>query len=152
MNPRWLIRALCRFADGSMRRTLSSSWTPFYKLFPLFLWVYGLFWLAYDPRNVSLRKTILYFLVAGFASWWVGLYKRVSIEGDTLFVSNYIKEIRVPLADVERVKGPDLSTAHEIAIVLRAPSALGRKIRFAPKTFQAREIANDLRERAKVGD
>ena len=111
------------------------------------MWGYGLFWLSYDTRKLDFGAWLAFFLFAGFCSWRTGFYKRVAVEGDTLYVSNYLKEVHIPLAEVQKVDGPDRTSAREIALTLRRRSEFGGRIRFTPKLFEAKEIADELRSR-----
>lgn len=89
-------------------------------------------------------------LVGTVAFRVLGGLKRVFLKGDRLAVSNYLKEIEIPLSDVERVSGPENSSHRRIAIQLRTPSSFGDEIVFMPPLFGAREAADALRSRAKV--
>jgi hypothetical protein len=111
------------------------------------MWGYGLFWLSYDSRKLDYGAWLAFFLFAGFCSWLMGFYKRLAVEGDTLYVSNYLKEVRIPLADVEKIDGPDLTSARAITLTLRCRSEFGGRVRFTPKLFEAKEIADELRRR-----
>jgi hypothetical protein len=95
-----------------MARQLSSSWTWFNKFVfpPIWIGIFGsgvvgLFLSPGDGRSGDLRWPVTAVLIAGvsFLYWAVMRLKRVTLEGGTLSVSNYLREIHVPLCDVERV-------------------------------------------------
>ena len=133
-----------------MRRTLSSSITPFYKLIPVLIWCVGLFRLSYDFPKLDYPAWLAFLLFASFVSWLLGFYKRVAIEGDTLYVSNYLKEVSIPLTEVQKVDGPDRTSAKEITLTLRDRSEFGGRIRFTPRLSEAREIADELKRLVAV--
>jgi hypothetical protein len=90
---------------------------------------------------------VVLFLVSGgtFAFWMLGGLKRVFLKGDSLLVSDYLKEVEIPLSNVGHISGPENSSHRRIAIHLHTPSAFGDKIVFMPPLFMAREIADELR-------
>lgn len=90
------------------------------------------------------------FIIFGLASSifvhiMAGSLKRVVIKGDTLLVSNYLKEIAIPLSQVRYVDGPDWSSLRRITLVLREPSEFGEEIVFAPDVLDAGEVARELK-------
>ncbi len=136
----------------------------FWKLFPV-AWVspfligaIRLFWewltLPGGAKSpfADFNPLILLFPILGgtFAFWMLGGLKRVFLKGDSLLVSNYLKEVEIPLSDVEHVSGPENSSHRRIAIHLRSPSAFGNKIVFMPPLFGAREVADELKRWAEV--
>jgi len=73
--------------------------------------------------------------------------KKVSLSGDTLFVSNYREEIVIQLSQISRVSGPDWTGLRRITLQLHQSSAFGRKIVFAGRFLSAGKIARELRRR-----
>jgi hypothetical protein len=137
--------------DATTRRPLSSRWTFVQKwLFP-FVWITGFgfvtFLLVRHPEMVVFNG------VAGGASptagrlfvgaWVAGTafvvasvwrVKRVCIEGDDLLVSNYLREIRVPLASVRDVRIQPLPLGTVVTVEFNPPTPLGRRIRFSARS------------------
>lgn len=135
-----------------MKRRLSSIITPFYKAFPFLLVLYGLFWLIYDFQEsvASLGGFILYFLVCAVCWFFTFRWKSVSLKGDVLSVSNYLKRREIPLANLERVDASSWwwgSNPRTITIRLKSPSEFGDRIVFVPRLagLEAGEIADELR-------
>ncbi len=56
--------------------------------------------------------------------------KLVRVEGDALLISNYLREIRVPLADVVYVRRSFFPHAGGVRVGFRAPTPFGNKITF----------------------
>ncbi len=93
---------------------------------------------------------LVVFIIFGLASSIfvhiiAGSLKRVVIKGDTLLISNYLKEISIPLSQVRYVDGPDWSSLRRITLVLREPSEFGEEIVFAPDVLDAGEVARELK-------
>lgn len=58
--------------------------------------------------------------------------KHVSVDEHFLYVTNYFKEIVIPLAEVERVTYFGFGYSRTVTLHLRAPSEFGRRIKFRP--------------------
>ena len=127
-------------------RTLSSGQTVLLKfLFPVF-WIGGFglgtiaLWLAPSharggPSPVETKWVFLaaWILGTAFILWIsVGL-KRVRLDGDTLYISNYMREIGVPLGLVELVSENRWINVRPVTIQFRQPTEFGDKITFIPK-------------------
>lgn len=147
-----------------MRRRLSTTLTLFWRAFAAawmtyftLLSAYGVWgWLtssgdAGPPfRGGRLIALIIFGLASGiFVQVLAGSLKRVVIEGDKLLVSNYLKEVEVPLSQVRHVDGPDWSSLRRITLVLREPSEFGEEITFAPGVLEAGEVARALKCRVE---
>ena len=133
-----------------MRRRLSSALTPVYKLVFLLVVSYGLYSLTRDFRNVSLSP--LLFLSLWCAIWCAvtSRWKSVYLEGDALYVSNYLKEIRIPLAEVRGVEASSFMRPRTVIVTLKSPSEFGKRIVFVPSEagFGASEVVQELRRLA----
>ena len=71
-------------------------------------------------------------MVAGFAALTWRL-KRVRVEDDALLVSNFRREVRVPLRDVVGVRQRLFPVAGSITIDLARETPFGREITFFPQ-------------------
>jgi hypothetical protein len=60
--------------------------------------------------------------------------KRVRMDDQALYVSNYLREIRVPFADVQEVTQRGWLNARWVTVMLWRESQLGRRIVFLPET------------------
>ena len=79
----------------------------------------------------------------------------VSVDDDFLYVSNYSKEISIPLSDIEKVTEVVRVRGHPVTIHLKTPSAFGSKIVFTPKSygfrlFSANPLVAELNELAET--
>jgi len=73
--------------------------------------------------------------------------KRIYIDNDFLYVSNYLREIKIPLSEVRNVDEPDFSSHRRVLIWLHSPTEFGNKIVFMPPLFRAKETVERLRQR-----
>ena len=120
--------------------TLSSRLTFITKtVFPA-CWIVGfgavtaLFW-AGSGLRAETGWLFLFAWIAGAISflWWCIPLKKVRVDGDELHVSNFRKEIVVPLTFIESVTENRWVNVHPVTIHFRGDTEFGRKIAFMPK-------------------
>jgi hypothetical protein len=145
-------------------RTISSRRTPFAR-FAWMLWFGGLgggtlgLWLgsfAANPPPAPMKWIFLVLWVLGTASFWwlLGSVKKVRLDATALHVSDYRREIAVPLAEIESVSENWWMSHHPVTLHLRHDTPFGRKITFIP-TFRllpfwrTHPIVNELRRLAR---
>ena len=134
-----------------MRRTISSAQTFFLKVvFPVF-WV-GVFVgstvllladfpgfrdSAGQPVPAGTKWAMSLASVIGTAAiyWFCIRLKRVELDRNALYVSNYLKEIAVPLRDVEEITENRWVNTHPITVRFRRDTGFGTSIVFTP-TFR----------------
>ena len=145
-------------------RTLSSAWTFFYKfVFPT-VWIGGfavgtlLMFTAADSfeGGGDVCEMRWYFLTAivlgGAAIYWSCMrLKKVTLDGDVLLISNFRKEIAIPLLDLERVSGSIFMHPELVWLHFRRPTEFGTKIVFMGKSrfsfgFTRHPIVKELGE------
>jgi hypothetical protein len=138
---------------------LSSSTTFFWKfiftgLFVGFI-IYANGQLLWDwlmaPESFVLYKNpfgILFFIPFAVFIWWMlAPLKRVYIDNDFLYVSNYLRKIKIPLSEVRHIDKSENSSHRRVFIWLSSPSEFGDVIVFMPKLFQAKKTVEQLRQR-----
>lgn len=77
--------------------------------------------------------------------------KKVAVDDRHLYVSNFVREIAIPLADIESVSESWLIQPKLIYIGLKAESLFGRTIVFAPPVrlfsqFRHHPVADELKQ------
>ncbi|HEX8557993.1 MAG TPA: hypothetical protein VF668_07835 [Pyrinomonadaceae bacterium] len=88
-----------------MKRRLSSIINPFYKFAPLAMLGYWLFVVTDDYRAVGgLPMAVIFLLLLGILAKLASRLKKVYLAEDTLYVSNYLRQIRIPLSEVASVE------------------------------------------------
>jgi hypothetical protein len=100
---------------------------------------------------------LLWVTGAWIACWYSFLLKHVSVDDTCLYVKNYLREVAIPLTDVERVTYFGLGNIRQVTIHLRSPSAFGQRIWFAPpyhSFFGIDEppVVEELRKLARVNN
>jgi hypothetical protein len=131
-----------------MRRGLSSQTTILWSYVLPTLLIVGLFfallmcWLGKitgkDGEPLSLEVlcvfTLMWALVIVGLVRALGFLKRVEVDDDALYVSNYTTEVRIPLSEVTVVResggGKSLT---RVSIGFANPSAFGESIEFLPR-------------------
>jgi hypothetical protein len=86
-------------------------------------------------------------------SLWFGTrLKSVKLDDEALYVSNFRREIRVPLTEIDTVAVEGWSTSQVVAITFRSDTAFGRKIVFMPQlrfmTFSKPPVVGELQQLA----
>jgi len=131
-------------------------------IFPVF-WITGTgfgivaMFFAGEGKNAppKLMFLLVWISVIAFIYWTCMILKAVSVDDDFLYVSNYIKEISIPLSNIEDVTENKWINIHPVTIHLKSPSEFGDKIIFMPKVrvfafFSSHPVVAELRELARV--
>lgn len=115
-----------------MKRKISSGQTFYSKVLgvPIVL-AYLFFWLL--RGGIDLPFLIMMLAIWGISLWSCVKLKRVSIDDDYLYVTNFLKGIVVPLSEIEEVKQNKWYQSKFVKIKLRHPTEFGSEILFMPK-------------------
>ena len=146
-----------------MRRRLSSLQTVLMKIiFPAIwipLWGFGTLMLILDGLqggDPAVKWIFLFIWVAGsaFIYWSCIRLKEVSVDDNFLYVSNYLKEVPIPLSAIYDVTENVWINTHPVTIHLNSPSEFGDKIIFMPKIrffsfFNSHPVVNELKQLAR---
>jgi hypothetical protein len=147
-------------------RTLSSAQTCWMKfVFPT-MWIsmfglgtLGLFLGAFrGPDNTPPPEGMKWGFLAAwlvgttFIYWGCARLKRVRVEDSSIYVSNYLKEIRIPFDAVVDVTENRWINIHPVTIHLRSATDFGDRITFMPKIrifgWRSHPVVAELRELA----
>ena len=132
-----------------MKKRLSSVLTFPYKLLVSFLGAYLVYLTIFKFSDMSFIGLILGYAGVLMLYLLIGTYKRVCIDEEWLYVSNYFREERIPLNSIQRVNGPSRwSSIPSIELTLDHQSGFGQTVRFSPPYFDASAIAEELRHRS----
>lgn len=128
-------------------RALSSDWTFFYKFALPVIWIGGFagstlaMFIASDSfkGDGDIREFRMVFLVmttlGSVALYWFCMrLKKVRLKEGTLLISNFRKEVKIPLRDVERVSGSILMHPELVWLRFRRSTELGTKVVFMAKS------------------
>jgi hypothetical protein len=147
-------------SQSNTRRRLSSLQTFFTKfIFPAFwLTLWGVFTIAtFLGRMAGANdkgKWILpvtWFVGAGFLYWFCGRLKKVSVDENFLYVSNYFKELAIPLSEIFDVTENRWVNTNSVTIHFARPTEFGSKIVFMPTIrvfgfFSSHPVVEELQE------
>ena len=135
-----------------MKRQLSSKQTFLLKI--ILPSVFITMWLAmtlaiiFTARKDELLPLVFIFpalAVFGTAAMYFSVmkYKKVAVDGRFLYVSNYRKEITIPVSEIADVTEVKWIRTRPITIHLKNDSEFGRKIVFTPKLDGFRIFADN---------
>lgn len=129
-----------------MKYRISSVLTVSYKLVGLLLIAHSFSLMFFFYNSVNVLLSFLYCILSIPAYKWIASYKKVSVSKNGLYISNLWKEIHIPFSTIESVTNPANIATAQVTIILFDLSPFGKKIRFAPKFFQAKTIAKKLQK------
>ncbi|HMS39915.1 MAG TPA: hypothetical protein PKE69_06805 [Pyrinomonadaceae bacterium] len=145
-----------------MKRELSSKQTFFLKIIlPIFFTVIftaAILVIIVSSKKGEILPLIIIFPLIGligiFSMYFTVMrYKKVSVDERFLYVSNYRKEIKIPVSSIADVTETKWVRTRPITIHLKNDSEFGRKIIFTPKMngfriFADNPIVAELKESA----
>jgi len=156
-----------------MIQPISSSLTFFYK------WIFSCVWIAlfgvgiismllarnhFHDRLGSLPPSeirwqfLAFWIIGSLFIWWFCIrLKRIRLDDKTLYISNYFKEIRVPLENVAGVSENRWINTHLVTLVFKNKTQYGISVVFMPTVrwisfFSSHPVVSEIRvavERAR---
>jgi hypothetical protein len=132
-----------------MKIIFPAFWIPLWGFFVLIMFVGPL-----EGAATPSKWLFLFVWVAGsgFTYWSCIRLKEVSVDDDFPYVSNYLKEVSIPLSEIYDVTDNLWINIHPVTIHLKSPSEFGDKIVFMPTVrFFGRgshPVVNELKELA----
>ena len=127
-------------------RTLSSAqtflskfvfpavWITGFGIATLSMWINPIAGHSANAASGDMRTQFLGFWIAGsaFILWLSAGLKRVRIDREFLYVSNYRREIAIPLSQIREVTENRWINTHPVTIHFRTITEFGVKITFMP--------------------
>lgn len=123
-----------------MNQEISSMLTIFYKFIePLFgvTIVVAFLFGGFFPQDIPIvGKSVFLTIVIGssiamcFFSWPL---KKVTLEGETLLISDYFKDTKVPISNIVKVEESYAFMRRRIILYFKEPCQFGERIVFVPK-------------------
>ncbi len=86
--------------------------------------------------------------------WWSYRLKWVAVDGDSIYISDYVREVKLPLASIIEVRENRWLKSHLVSIQLGAETPWGSTIRFMPKirlltpNWVSHPVVEELRDMA----
>jgi len=135
-----------------MKVMFPAVWIPLFGLGPLMMFLGGV-----EGADAPAKWIFLVAWVAGsiFIYWSCIRLKEVRVDDDFLYVSNYLKEITIPLSEIFDVRENIWVNIHPVTIQLKSPSEFGDKIVFMPTVrffglFSSHPVVSELKELARA--
>lgn len=99
---------------------------------------------------IKYQFLFMWFLGTAFILWYCTGLKKVNMDSKNLYVSNYFKEIIIPLSEMSAVDENRWINIHPVTIHLKSESEFGKKIVFMPSSrmfgfFSSHPIVSELR-------
>ena len=144
-----------------MIRTLSSAQTFLVKYLLSALWIVGfgagLIFLfvkgsSFQDRSLSEEqwKWLVAWIFGSVLIWWFCIrLKRVRMDDEALYISNYLVEIRVPLQNVVDISENRWVNSHPVTLKFQGKTRFGSSIVFMPKMpwfalFRSHPVVNEI--------
>jgi hypothetical protein len=138
-----------------MKKQLSSDTTVFWKYVFPGVWIpcMGIGAIAAVCQAMKEPGWSLFLLVwiiaSGYLIWFARSLKFVSIDDDFLYVSQFRKQIQIPLIHIQHIKENFWANPKLITLTLNHPSEFGTKIVFVPPrlgfaAFRSHPIVRDI--------
>jgi hypothetical protein len=122
-----------------MRREISSTSIIAYRVItPVLCICSGAIFAVVALYNIAKQPTFLlvcfavWLVVSAYIIWFALNLKAVDIDDGFLYVSNYRKEIEIPLSQIESVHENFMERPKLITLKLSEPSEFGKEIAFIP--------------------
>ena len=106
-------------------------WTAFFLAFTIAIWTLDVGRFAGIPIQ-SFRIGMIFFLLAGigFFYWTVLRLKRVEMDKDVVFVTNYFKHAKYPWSNIENIEERNFSLFRTVHITFKQAGIFGKKVTF----------------------
>ena len=139
--------------SNSMKKTLSSPLLTFFQKFIFApIWIggfgFGVLGLLKTGREEGWGFLIAWIVGSIFIYFYSIRLKKVQIDEQNIYISNYIKSISVPISAISRIDENIFLSGHPIFIKLKDKTPLGKVIVFNPKGgyyFRSHPVADELR-------
>jgi hypothetical protein len=142
-------------------QTISTNLTLFLKIFIPVFWMifFGAFTVGTFVQDIAsgpflpgtFRWVALLFFAAGSTLLYFTLMplKRVEMDLDYMYVSNYFKTLRYPYPSIDKIKERDWLLFHTVHVRLREPGSFGQDIVFLCRGKKLTRYLNSHPEVAK---
>ena len=106
------------------------------------------------PEAMKWSFLAVWIVGTAFIYWGCARLKRVRIDESAIYVSNYLKEIRIPFDDIAHVTENRWINIHPVTVHFRSATAFGDRIVFMPKIrifgWRSHPVVGGLRALAHV--
>lgn len=134
-----------------MKFVFPAMWIPVFGFAVVMMFLGGI-----KSEDFLAKWAFLFVWLVGIAiiCWSCVRLKDVSVDENFLYVSNYFKEVSIPLSEIYDVTENVWVNIHPVTIHLKSPSDFGDKIVFMPKHrvfafFGSHPVVNQLKKLAR---
>lgn len=85
------------------------------------------------PAELKWFILMIWIVVTAFLYWSCVRLKKVRVDASAIYVSNYLKEIRIPFEAIAEVSENRWLNIHPVTIYVRSRSPFGDQVVFMPK-------------------
>jgi hypothetical protein len=121
-----------------MKYVFSAFWIIMFGLGTLSIWGDDAAFAEpeHNPFPLPVRWVFLLGWIVGTVLIYalVGRLKRVATDGTTLWISNYLREIEIPLGDVVDISENRWTNPRQVIVRMRYDRGFGERIRFMPRS------------------
>ena len=124
------------------------------------LWIGGFGLVAMKSMHAADPKAwppvfVMWIVSSGFIYWNCVRLKKVSIDDQFLYVSNYLQEIAIPFSFIGDVTENRWMSTHPVTIHFKSPTEFGDEIVFMPKvswipSLSPHPVVARLKQLAKI--
>jgi hypothetical protein len=132
-----------------MKRRLSSLLVPLYKLIFVVVLTISIYGLLRDWRNLNVLGVLFIFGWCAVLHFGANHWKRVDLDNGILYISNYLKTIKVPVSEIAKIEASSFWgwQPQTVRVKLKSHTVFGKEIVFVPNGgwLNAKAYADDLR-------
>ena len=131
-------------------------WISVFGAGTLVPWLGGMHAKAGDPPVLMKWEFLLFWIAgSGIVLWSCATLKRVRLDREFIYISNFRREISVPLSTISRVTENRWVNMHPVTIYFRVPTEFGDRIKFMPKSrffglWTSHPVVDELRRMAHL--
>ncbi len=122
-------------------------WTAFFGAFTIAIWAYRFDYYGNVP-GMALRVGMLLFMLSGLLFFYFTVWrlKRVEVDEEFLYVTNYFRHVRYPFHQINSISIRNWRLFRTIHVGLKAPGSFGRRFVFIPTGRVFEEFARQNEE------
>ncbi len=131
-----------------LKFALPTSWIVFFGAMTIAVWFVDIGSVAGMEANTFRIVLSLFFILGAAILYWAVMgIKRVEMDEQFFYVTNYFKNVRYPYHQIEKVNDKDYFFFRTVHIIFKQPGQFGKKITFIPGRINFDEF---LAEHPKV--
>lgn len=123
---------------------LPTFWLVFFGAFVVVLWIYKIdAFRGLSPNNFRILATVLYLIFVLLFVFSLMRLKRVEMDSESIFVTNYFKHVKYPWSNVEKINESPFPFVRVATVILKTPGRFGKKLFFIPHKRRFNEFLSE---------